>query len=133
MSKRDSARKYVYSDNDYIFLGKIVQAVSGLTLDQYVENISEFEIKLTSSATVNPITREITITQEALGILLETAKAGVDTRTKERELLNEVVRLKTENSDQWYENYQHLEKAISYNVTRKTLKFFLQILNYYNI
>ncbi len=27
--------KYVYSDNDFIFLGKIVEAISGLTLDQY--------------------------------------------------------------------------------------------------
>lgn len=29
--------KYVYSDNDFIFLGKIVQAISGLPLDQYVK------------------------------------------------------------------------------------------------
>jgi len=29
--------KYVYSDNDFIFLGKIVEALSGLTLDQYVQ------------------------------------------------------------------------------------------------
>lgn len=28
--------KYVYSDNDFIFLGKIVEQLSGLTLDQYV-------------------------------------------------------------------------------------------------
>lgn len=27
--------KYVYSDNDFIFLGKIVEQISGLTLDQY--------------------------------------------------------------------------------------------------
>jgi|CXWL01.1.fsa_nt_gi beta-glucosidase-like glycosyl hydrolase/CubicO group peptidase (beta-lactamase class C family) len=30
--------KYVYSDNDFIFLGKIVEQLSGLTLDQYVQN-----------------------------------------------------------------------------------------------
>jgi CubicO group peptidase (beta-lactamase class C family) len=30
------ANKYVYSDNDFIFLGKIVQALSGMTLDEYV-------------------------------------------------------------------------------------------------
>ncbi|RYY60204.1 MAG: serine hydrolase [Chitinophagaceae bacterium] len=30
-------RKYVYSDNDFIFLGKIVEAISGVTLDQYVQ------------------------------------------------------------------------------------------------
>lgn len=29
--------KYVYSDNDFIFLGKIVEALSGMPLDQYVE------------------------------------------------------------------------------------------------
>jgi CubicO group peptidase (beta-lactamase class C family) len=29
--------KYVYSDNDFIFLGKVVEQLSGLTLDQYVQ------------------------------------------------------------------------------------------------
>jgi CubicO group peptidase (beta-lactamase class C family) len=29
--------RYVYSDNDFIFLGKIVEQVSGMTLDQYVQ------------------------------------------------------------------------------------------------
>jgi len=29
--------RYVYSDNDFIFLGKIVEQLTGLTLDQYVE------------------------------------------------------------------------------------------------
>jgi len=29
--------KYVYSDNDFIFLGKIVENLSGMPLDQYVE------------------------------------------------------------------------------------------------
>jgi len=29
--------KYVYSDNDFIFLGKIVEELSGLTLDQYTQ------------------------------------------------------------------------------------------------
>ncbi|MEO8860891.1 MAG: glycoside hydrolase family 3 N-terminal domain-containing protein [Ginsengibacter sp.] len=36
-SKLGPANKYVYSDNDFIFLGKIVEAISGLTLDKYVE------------------------------------------------------------------------------------------------
>lgn len=31
------SHKYVYSDNDFIFLGKIVEAVSGLKLDDYVQ------------------------------------------------------------------------------------------------
>ena len=30
--------KYVYSDNDFIFMGKIVEALSGMTLDQYAYN-----------------------------------------------------------------------------------------------
>ncbi len=29
--------KYVYSDNDFIFLGKIVEEISGMTLDEYVQ------------------------------------------------------------------------------------------------
>ena len=29
--------KYVYSDNDFIFLGKIVEQISGLSLDQYTQ------------------------------------------------------------------------------------------------
>ena len=29
--------KYVYSDNDFIFLGKVVQQISGLTLDEYAK------------------------------------------------------------------------------------------------
>lgn len=31
--------KYIYSDNDFIFLGKIVEAISGLPLDKYVKKI----------------------------------------------------------------------------------------------
>ncbi|HLZ85925.1 MAG TPA: serine hydrolase, partial [Puia sp.] len=30
-------RKYIYSDNDFIFLGKVVEAITGMTLDQYVK------------------------------------------------------------------------------------------------
>ncbi len=29
--------KYIYSDNDFIFLGKIVEALSGMPLDEYVQ------------------------------------------------------------------------------------------------
>jgi CubicO group peptidase (beta-lactamase class C family) len=32
----DNELKYVYSDNDFILLGKVVEAVSGKTLDEYV-------------------------------------------------------------------------------------------------
>jgi beta-N-acetylhexosaminidase len=35
-SKLGEKDKYVYSDNDFIFLGKIVEAISGQALDQYV-------------------------------------------------------------------------------------------------
>ncbi|MEO6949513.1 MAG: glycoside hydrolase family 3 N-terminal domain-containing protein [Ginsengibacter sp.] len=35
-SKLGPMDKYIYSDNDFIFLGKIVEAVSGMTLDNYV-------------------------------------------------------------------------------------------------
>ncbi len=34
-SKLTPPGKYVYSDNDFIFLGKVVEALSGKTLDQY--------------------------------------------------------------------------------------------------
>jgi beta-N-acetylhexosaminidase len=34
-SKLGPAGKYVYSDNDFIFMGKIVEALSGQTLDKY--------------------------------------------------------------------------------------------------
>jgi len=38
-SKLGPAPKYVYSDNDFILLGKVVEAVSGLPLDQYVYQV----------------------------------------------------------------------------------------------
>ncbi len=37
-SKLGPTGKYVYSDNDFIFMGKIVEALSGQTLDQYAYN-----------------------------------------------------------------------------------------------
>jgi Beta-glucosidase-related glycosidases len=36
-SRLTAMDKYIYSDNDFIFLGKVVQAISGLPLDQYVK------------------------------------------------------------------------------------------------
>ncbi len=36
-SKLGPKDKYIYSDNDFIFLGKIVEEISGLTLDNYVD------------------------------------------------------------------------------------------------
>lgn len=38
--------RYVYSDNDFIFLGKIVEQVSGLTLDQFVRKNFYFPMGL---------------------------------------------------------------------------------------
>ncbi len=35
LSPMGSSERYVYSDNDFIFLGKIVEAISGQPLDQY--------------------------------------------------------------------------------------------------
>jgi len=35
-SKLGPADKYVYSDNDFIFMGKVVEAISGMPLDVYV-------------------------------------------------------------------------------------------------
>lgn len=35
-SKLGESNKYVYSDNDFIFLGKIVESITGKTLDEYV-------------------------------------------------------------------------------------------------
>ena len=36
-SELGPANKYVYSDNDFIFMGKIVEAISGMSLDEYVK------------------------------------------------------------------------------------------------
>jgi beta-N-acetylhexosaminidase len=41
--------KYVYSDNDFIFLAKIVEAVSGLPLDQYVKKEFYAPLALTTA------------------------------------------------------------------------------------
>jgi beta-N-acetylhexosaminidase len=43
-SEVGSAGKYIYSDNDFIFMGKVVEAITGTTLDNYVQQ--EFYQKL---------------------------------------------------------------------------------------
>ncbi len=48
-SKLGPEGKYIYSDNDFIFLGKIVEAISGQTLDQYAKE--NFYDKLGLTAT----------------------------------------------------------------------------------
>ncbi len=41
--------KYIYSDNDFIFLGKVVEAISGLPLDEYVKKTFYKPMGLTTS------------------------------------------------------------------------------------
>ncbi len=36
-SSLGKSNRYIYSDNDFIFLGKVVEAISGLPLDEYVK------------------------------------------------------------------------------------------------
>lgn len=48
-SKPGPKNKYVYSDNDFIFLGKVVEALSGLTLDKYVDKYFYKPMKLSST------------------------------------------------------------------------------------
>ena len=48
-SKLGPVDKYVYSDNDYIFLGKIVEAISGMSLDKYVDKYFYKPMELTST------------------------------------------------------------------------------------
>lgn len=48
-SKLGTEGHYVYSDNDFIFLGKIVEAISGKTLDRYVKDEFYDKLKLTST------------------------------------------------------------------------------------
>ena len=39
---------YIYSDNDFIFLGKIVEAISGMPLDEYVKKTFYDKLELTN-------------------------------------------------------------------------------------
>jgi len=41
--------KYIYSDNDFIFLGKVVEALSGQTLDEYVKTTFYTPLGLTTA------------------------------------------------------------------------------------
>ncbi|MCW3089022.1 MAG: serine hydrolase [Ferruginibacter sp.] len=44
-----AAGKYIYSDNDFIFLGKIVEALSGMPLDEYVKKAYYTPLGLTTA------------------------------------------------------------------------------------
>ena len=48
-SKLIAPRKYIYSDNDFIFLGEIVEAVSGMTLDQYAKQTYYDPLEMSST------------------------------------------------------------------------------------
>ncbi len=48
-SKLTEQGKYVYSDNDFIFLGKIIEAVSGMGLDNYVRKTFYEPLGMTST------------------------------------------------------------------------------------
>lgn len=41
--------QYIYSDNDFIFLGKIVEAITGQPLDEYVQKTFYEKLKLTNT------------------------------------------------------------------------------------
>ncbi|TCD28608.1 serine hydrolase [Pedobacter psychrodurus] len=49
-SKMGPANRYVYSDNDFIFLGMIVEQITGLTLDEYVRNTFYLPLGMTNTA-----------------------------------------------------------------------------------
>ncbi|HET6253796.1 MAG TPA: glycoside hydrolase family 3 N-terminal domain-containing protein [Puia sp.] len=42
-------KKYVYSDNDFIFMGEIVEAITGMTLDEYVRKTFYEPLGMTST------------------------------------------------------------------------------------
>lgn len=48
-SKLSEEGKYVYSDNDFIFLGKIIEAVSGMSLDSYTRKTFYEPLGMTST------------------------------------------------------------------------------------
>ncbi len=59
-SKLGAQNKYVYSDNDFIFLGKIVEALSGQSLDQYTKENFYLPLEMYST-TFNPLTNGKTL------------------------------------------------------------------------
>ncbi|MFD1255987.1 glycoside hydrolase family 3 N-terminal domain-containing protein [Mucilaginibacter terrae] len=56
-SKLGAPGKYVYSDNDFIFLGKVVEQITGLTLDEYVRQTFYLPLGMTST-TFKPLEHE---------------------------------------------------------------------------
>jgi CubicO group peptidase (beta-lactamase class C family) len=62
--------KYVYSDNDFIFLGKVVEQLSGMTLDEYVRKTFYEPLHLQSSGFLPlqrmPVNRIVPTEREAM-------------------------------------------------------------------
>ncbi len=56
-SKLGPANKYVYSDNDFIFLGKVVEQVTDMPLDDYVRQTFYLPLGMTST-TFKPLDHE---------------------------------------------------------------------------
>lgn len=56
-SKLGQANKYVYSDNDFIFLGKVVEQITGMPLDAYVRQTFYLPLGMTST-TFKPLEHE---------------------------------------------------------------------------
>jgi CubicO group peptidase (beta-lactamase class C family) len=57
ISKLGPANKYVYSDNDFIFLGKVVEQITGMPLDEYVRQTFYLPLGMTST-TFKPLNHE---------------------------------------------------------------------------
>jgi len=49
LQSRLGTKKYDYSDNDFIFMGEIVEAITGMTLDEYVKKTYYDPLGMTSS------------------------------------------------------------------------------------
>ncbi|WP_342648623.1 glycoside hydrolase family 3 N-terminal domain-containing protein [Mucilaginibacter sp. CSA2-8R] len=56
-SKLGPANKYVYSDNDFILLGKVVEQITGIPLDEYVRQTFYLPLGMTST-TFKPLEHE---------------------------------------------------------------------------
>jgi beta-glucosidase-like glycosyl hydrolase/CubicO group peptidase (beta-lactamase class C family) len=48
-SKLSGANEYIYSDNDFIFMGKVVEAVSGRPLEEYVKETFYVPLQMTTT------------------------------------------------------------------------------------
>lgn len=49
-SKLSPANDYIYSDNDFIFMGKVVEAITGKPLDEYVKEAFYIPLQMTTTS-----------------------------------------------------------------------------------